>query len=376
MLGIRRKRQNRFKGQRPKKSRHWIFSGLKLAAGGMGVALLSIIFVFCHDVVTQCDAFKTKTVAVTGNRRLNREEIYERAGIRPGSNILAVNTVAARKRLLAEPWIADAQIRRDIPDGIHIVIREHRPLAVIDLGRKFLIDDAGTIFKELAPREGDNLPVVEGLRYADIELRPSAAAAGLPALQVNRQPNGGQNPAPPFAAVVAVLRLGTPAGSIIPNRHLSRIVVDSETGITLRTRKGPKTVKLGFRDYTRKYSVLRRLLAYLEQDRPDGWRELEMVDLNNLERIVVEPIYDAAAESGKASETGHKGRKISNNVPAADASAPSPAYGAHSIITSHFGRRCIPSSCVAITRNIQIFLRFCTLPAGRLNARNCELILS
>lgn len=321
MLGIRRKKQNRFKRQRPKKIRHWLSGGLKLAAGGTGVALLSIIFIFCHDVITQCDAFKAKTVAVTGNYRLNREEICERAGILPGSNILAVNTVAARKRLLAEPWIADAQIRREIPDGIHVVIREHRPLAVIDLGRKFLLDDAGTIFKELAPREADNLPVVEGLRYADIELRPSVAGAGLPAPLLNRQPKADQNPASPFAAVVAVLRLGTPVDSIIPNRQLSRIVVDSETGITLETRKGPKTVKLGFQDYARKYTMLRRLLAYLEQHRPDKWRELEMIDLNNLDRIVVEPVYD----NGKASETGHKGRKISNNVPAADTSAPLPA---------------------------------------------------
>ena len=372
MLGIRRKKKNRFKRQRPKKSRHWVSSGLKLTAGGIGVALLSIIFIFCHDVITQCDAFKAKTVAVTGNRRLSREEICERAGILPGSNILAVNTVAARKRLLAEPWIADAQIRRKIPDGIHVVIREHRALAVIDLGRKFLLDDTGTIFKELAPREADNLPVIEGLRYADIELRPSAAGAGIPAPQINRQFNGDQNPASPFAAVVAVLQLGTPTDSIIPNRHLSRIVVDSETGITLQTRRGPKTVKLGFQDYTRKFAVLRRLLAYLEQHRPGIWRELDTVDLNNLDRIVVEPVYD----NGKALKTGHKDRKISNNVPAADASSPSPVYGAHSINTSHFGRRCILSSCGAKTRNIQIFRCFRALPAGRLNAQNCEIILS
>jgi len=321
LLGIRRKRQNRFKQQRPKKNRHLVSGGLKLAAGGIGVVLLSIIFIFCHDVVTQCDALKTKTVAVTGNRRLNREEIWEKAGILPGSNILALNSVAARKRLLAEPWIADAQIQREIPDGIHISIREHRALAVIDLGRKFLLDDAGIIFKEVALREADNLPVIEGLRYADIELRPSAAGAGLPAKQINHQSVVGQNPASPFAAVVAVLRLGTPADSVIPNRHLSRIVVDSETGITLQTRKGPKTVKLGFHDYARKYTVLRWLLAYLKQHRPDGWRELETVDLNNMDRIVVEPVYD----NGKASETVIRGRKISNNVPATDASAPSPA---------------------------------------------------
>jgi cell division protein FtsQ len=320
-LGIKRKRQNRFKRQRPKKARQLFSGGLKVAAGGIGVVLLSIVFIFCHDVVTQCDALKTKTVAVTGNRHLNREEIWEKAGILPGSNILALNSVAARKRLLADPWIADAQIRRKIPDGIHISVREHRALAVIDLGRKFLLDDSGTIFKEVSPREADNLPVVEGLRYADIELQPSAAGAGLPAKHINHQPAGGQNPASPFAAVAVVLRFGTRADSVIPNRQISRIVVDAETGITLQTRKGPKTVKLGFHDYARKYTTLKRLLAYLQQHRPDGWREVETVDLTNLDRIVVKPVYD----NGKASETGHGGRKISNNVQATDASAPSPA---------------------------------------------------
>jgi hypothetical protein len=49
---------------------------------------------------------------------------------------------------------------------------------------------------------------------------------------------------------------------------------------------------------------------------------------------------------------------------------------ARSKINYHFGRRCIPSGCVAKSRNIQIFLRFCALPAGRLNAQNHQLIFS
>jgi hypothetical protein len=49
---------------------------------------------------------------------------------------------------------------------------------------------------------------------------------------------------------------------------------------------------------------------------------------------------------------------------------------AHSKITSHFGRRCIPSGRVAKTRNIQIFLRFRVLSGGRLNTQNFELIFS
>ena len=49
---------------------------------------------------------------------------------------------------------------------------------------------------------------------------------------------------------------------------------------------------------------------------------------------------------------------------------------ARSKITVHFGRRCIPSGCVAKSRNIQIFLRFYALPARRLNAQNHPLFFS
>ncbi|MFZ0614416.1 MAG: FtsQ-type POTRA domain-containing protein [Desulfobacterales bacterium] len=299
MLGIRR-RQNRFKRPRVPPKRH-LAAALKMMAGAIGIALLSFVFIFCHDAVTQCEALGTKAITVTGNRHLSREEVCERAGIRPGANILAVNTVAARKRLLADPWIAEVQIRRDIPDKIHVAIREHHALAVVDLGRKFLLDDDGSIFKEVAPPEADNLPVVAGLRYADIDLRPAATDAGsAPAAASGRTP-GDQGPVSLFAEALAVLRLGVPADSVIPNRDLVRLVVDGETGISLETRSGPKTVRLGFQDYAAKYGVLQRLFAHLAQRGPNGWRKMETVDLSNLERIVVEPLDEAAGDGAKTS---------------------------------------------------------------------------
>lgn len=299
MLGIRR-RQNRFKRPRVAPKRR-LAAALKVTAGVLGIALLSIVLIFFHDVITQCDALGTKAITVTGNRHLSREEVCKRAGIRPGANILAVNTAAARKRLLADPWIAEVQIRRDIPDKIHVTIREHRALAVVDLGRKFLLDDEGSIFKEVAPPEADNLPVITGLRYADIVLQPAAAGAGRALEAANSRPPGDLGPVSLFAEALAVLRLGVPADSVIPNRNLARIVVDGETGISLEARKGPPTVKLGFQDYAAKYGVLRRLLAYLAQRGPGGWRDMEAVDLSNLERIVVKPLETAPEGDATAS---------------------------------------------------------------------------
>jgi cell division protein FtsQ len=80
---------------------------------------------------------------VSGCNRLDPEMIKSTAGIDKGVNILSVNLASARKRLLAEPWIRDAGIRRIFPSRMTIEVKEHEALAVIDFGRPFLIN--GTV---------------------------------------------------------------------------------------------------------------------------------------------------------------------------------------------------------------------------------------
>jgi cell division protein FtsQ len=316
-LGLGRKKQNRFK-RRPGRNTARVFhAALKFLTGGVGAALLSVAFVFCHDVVTQCRAFEAREVTVTGIDRLGRAEVCRQAGIRTGSNILAVNLTAAHKRLLAHPWIADARIRREMPDAVHIVIRERRAMAVIDLGRKFLIDDAGTLFKEAAPRETARLPVVEGLRYADIDPQASLVRTGPETGPASGRSDGDRYPASALGAVVSVLRLGTSPASVIPNGDLKRIRVDGDYGITLQTRRDPKTVVLGFGNYAVKYDLLRRLLDHLALQRPGDWRQLETVYLNNLNRIVVRPLTAASGDGEPAHTADGRDPKISNRSSAA-----------------------------------------------------------
>ena len=60
-------------------------------------------------------------------------------------------------------WIAEAEVSRELPSTIRIGIKEQKVLAVIDLKRKFLINTAGEIFKEVSATDPDNLPIVSGL---------------------------------------------------------------------------------------------------------------------------------------------------------------------------------------------------------------------
>ena len=179
-MGTKRIRKNRFRPQKTQSRGRALVSGLKIIASGVGVSFLSVLFILCHDVITQWDAFTVERIALTGNQRLSREQVCEQAQIQPGANIFAVNLTAARKRLLSHPWVAETHIQREIPDGIRFHIREHRAIAVVDLGRKFLIDETGTPFKELELKDAENLPVVHGLSYADVEIDAAAFRSRKP----------------------------------------------------------------------------------------------------------------------------------------------------------------------------------------------------
>ena len=257
-----------------------------------GVAMLiatSCFFILIHDVITQCDYFKANRLNIEGIQRLTTTQIIRQAGVQKGMNVLAVNLTAVRKRLIAHPWIAAAEVRREIPSGLSIRIKEHTPLAVVKLDRKYLINEQGQIFKEWAASDPNTLPLVNGLQAADFSVQRNAGAS-VGRLS-GRQREGTQNyhfNTRPFEAVMQVLILGKQSRSILPNRKIKKIRVDREIGITLEAFKHIKTIVLGYHDYPLKYAMLKNILRYRKQKR--NFPDFDRIDLNNVNRIVVNPV--------------------------------------------------------------------------------------
>lgn len=68
-------------------------------------------------------------VALDGAVRLDDATLLAALDVVPGMPILDVDLAAARARLEAEPWVAAATVRRELPRRIAVEIVEHRPLA-------------------------------------------------------------------------------------------------------------------------------------------------------------------------------------------------------------------------------------------------------
>ncbi|MFO7665412.1 MAG: FtsQ-type POTRA domain-containing protein [Desulfobacterales bacterium] len=227
---------------------------------------VSLFCIFGYDCLTQSDYFRAETIDVEGNQILSREEVIKEALVKPGDNIISVNLSMVRKRLMANTWIAEAEVERKIPSGIILRIKEHKPLAVLDIGKDFLLNENGEIFKEKTATDPESLPLVKGLKFSDLSINDTKRSQ-------------------PFNAVMTVLKLGRKPESIVPNSSITRINVDREIGLTVFAFN--KTIKLGYNNYPDKYERLEKVF-YLAQNGPD-FSDFETVDLNNLSRIVICP---------------------------------------------------------------------------------------
>ena len=255
----------------------------------MYVVGLSVFLILVHDVATQTGYFKARSVYVDGNHRLSTLQVLDQALIMPDANILSVNLQAARKRLRAHPWIAEAQLSRKIPDGIEIRITEQKAAAIIDVGRRFLIDEQGTVFKELDKEDPKKLPEVVGLRYADLRLGPGPNRTNPPAPVDSLNKTETTDRYRLMEAVVLVLKLGNDSASAIPTGEIRQIKVDQQLGLTLLAFDSGIPIKLGFENYSAKYMMLKQIMAMLKRNKVNGINELSAVDLNDINRIIVRP---------------------------------------------------------------------------------------
>ena len=256
-----------------------MLSLLKILSGLSLVAVMSFAFIFGYDLLTQSDYFQAVNLNVLGCHTLEEDAVMAQAKLSHGLNIFSINLTTTRKRLLAHPWISDAEVSREIPSGIRIRIKEHEPLAIIDINRRFLLNKQGDIFKEWEVTDPVDLPVIGGLAFSDL--------------------NVGSKPySQPFKAVMTVLKLGQHESSMLTNKEIRKIEVDKDIGLTVYANNSLGELKLGYDDYPSKYKRLKEVLFYLKNNQ--NIPELKSIDLSNPNRIVVNLNLD------KPPATGHK----------------------------------------------------------------------
>jgi cell division septal protein FtsQ len=130
-----------------------------------------------YRLALESSQFALRTVELE-SRRWAREELLEKAGVRLGDNLLALDLRAAEQRLLADPWVKSAQVMLELPHTLRVQLVEREALALASLdGGLFLVESSGEPFKSWQAGDPDDLPVLTGVTLEALAKdRPGAVA--------------------------------------------------------------------------------------------------------------------------------------------------------------------------------------------------------
>jgi cell division protein FtsQ len=116
-----------------------------------------------RDAVANIAGFGIQALSISGRRNLSEKELLATAGITARTSVLFFDVDAARARLKENPWIAEAEIRKFYPSGLHIRIEEREAFALWQKDGKISVIAAdGAVLGPYADRRFSSLPLVVG----------------------------------------------------------------------------------------------------------------------------------------------------------------------------------------------------------------------
>ena len=141
--------------------------------------------------------FTVRWIEVANEETLSKREIAAISRVQVGDNLITADLEAVRRRLCAHPDIRDAVVSRRIPGGILVRVYERTPIAAVEAGGRYVLDEEGFVLSPKKAAACRALPFVTGpsfkaLRPGD-RMRSPAVRRALDVVKTCRETElGGQ----------------------------------------------------------------------------------------------------------------------------------------------------------------------------------------
>lgn len=262
--GKNKVKANRKKTQKkPLDLRKILHRSLRVAVAGFSGGLVVVGLGLLLQLLISSDLFRIDQVSISGGQHLSQKKILALSDIRTGISTFALDLDLIGRKIEENAWIRSARVERIFPRQVNIVVEERKPLAIINLGYLYYMDQMGEVFKVLGHDDSLAFPVITGFEREELLKNPEHGQAQL-GLMVH---------------LIEDLR----QRESFNLEQVSEIHQEKNGGLTLFTLTGGVKVKLGEGDLSGKLDRLERIYAQLKP----RLAMLDYIDLNVDKRIIV-----------------------------------------------------------------------------------------
>lgn len=233
---IGRQRVGRGRRARPERGRRWL---RRLEVMAVVVTALLAVGAGARWLLTS-PRFAVAAVEVRGAGRVPVERVLTVAGIPAGTNLWRIDPAAAVARLQTLPEIRRAELIRELPNRVTILVEERRPFTLVSSTRLHWLDEDGRVLGEEQEAVAPPVPVISGLSEDELAALRTA-------------------PSPRVRAAIALIRSLLRTNAALAGA-ISEIDMSRRDGPVLYTVDGIE-VRLGTEDWDERLARLPGVLA-------------------------------------------------------------------------------------------------------------------
>ena len=249
-------RVGRVRRRRPARRVRWL---RVLATGAAALATAAGIAGAGYWALTT-QRFAVVAVEVRGASRVPPQRILEASGIVHGQNLWRIDPERVRGRLEEMPEIRRADVIRELPNRVAIVVEERRPFTLVHAAKLHWLDEDGRVLGDETRAVNTEVPVISGLSEEElVTMRTS--------------------PGPRARAAIALIRALLRTGSALAS-EISEIDMSRAEGPVLYTVDGVE-VRLGTEEWDERLARLEGVLAQVASQDVNG------VDLRFRDQVVL-----------------------------------------------------------------------------------------
>jgi len=117
--------------ERKQKERQRMFQRVGIAA--LAVALVGAL-TWGGFALADSNLFSVDSIQIEGTRFLSNSDVEKIAALGENSSVLRLNTTEVEERLSANPWVLQAEVARQMPNEVQVVLHERTPAVFVASG--------------------------------------------------------------------------------------------------------------------------------------------------------------------------------------------------------------------------------------------------